>query len=64
MAYKGVGKKLKWVPVSMLLPETEVIACDKEGNIMLGLITYHRGKFTCEKDYKVLNDTVAWAKLP
>ena len=64
MAFKGVGKRLKWIPVSMVLPDTEVIACDKQGNVMVGFITYNRGKFICERDYRVLNDTVAWAQLP
>ena len=64
MSYKGVGKRLKWIPVSAKLPQTEVIACDKYGNVMIGSIAYHRDGYICEKEFTMLNGVVYWAKLP
>lgn len=56
----------KWIPLSETsdLPEYEVMACNKYGELMFGFLSGADGKYECDSDNELMCDVVAWMKKP
>lgn len=68
--YDLIGKyedaEERWIPVSEIadLPEYEVMACNKHGELMFGFLSGADGRYECESDEELMYDVVAWMKKP
>ena len=59
-------KECEWIPCSgtIDIPDYEVMACDKYGNIIIGYLNYMDEQWMCESDSEVMYDAIAWRNLP
>lgn len=59
-------KECEWIPCSgtIEIPDYEVIACDKHGNIIIGYLHYADEQWMCESDSEVMYNAIAWRNLP
>lgn len=61
-----------WIPVGKdNIPQKEVLACDRYGEMMIGYLTYVGGpdsefdsEFICESSESLMSDVLAWRPLP
>lgn len=59
-------EECEWIPCSgtIEIPDYEVMACDKYGNIIIGYLCYMDEQWMCESDSEVMYDAIAWRNLP
>ena len=59
-------KECEWIPCSgtIDIPDYEVMACDKYGNVIIGYLSYMDEQWMCESDSEVMYDAIAWRNLP
>lgn len=56
----------KWIPCSETvdIPDHEVLACDKYGEYIIGLLAYEDEQWLCESEETMMYDPIAWMPLP
>ena len=56
----------RWIPCSETeeAPEYEVIACNADGEEMLGYLSTDGVDWECDSAYELMTDVVAWMKKP
>ena len=56
----------QWIPCSETeeAPEYEVIACNADGEVMLGYLSTDGVDWECDSAYELMTDVVAWMKKP
>lgn len=56
----------KWIPCSETvdIPDYEVIACNRHGDMVIGYLYYKDEQWMCESDGEILFGAVAWRNLP
>lgn len=56
----------KWIPCdeTVDIPDHEIMACDKYGEIMFGYLAYEDDQWLCESDGYIMYDPIAWSKKP
>lgn len=56
----------KWIPCSKTtdIPDHEIMACDKYGEIMLGYLAYEDDQWICASDGCEMVDPIAWCEKP
>lgn len=56
----------KWIPCSETvdIPDHEVLACDKYGEYLVGLLAYEDEQWLCESEETMMYDPIAWMPLP
>jgi len=56
----------QWIPCSETvdIPDHEIMACDKYGEIMLGYLVYEDDQWICESDGCEMVDPIAWREKP
>ena len=62
-------EECEWIPCSgtVDIPDYEVMACDKYGNIIIGYLhnsIYNDELWICESDSEMMDDAIAWRNLP
>lgn len=59
-------KNGKWTPCSETIdiPDYEVLACDKYGEYIIGLLAYEDDQWLCESEETMMYDPIAWMPLP
>lgn len=61
------GKKENddWIPVNPdNIPDTEVLCCDKYGEMLIGYLSNTEEEYVCESDECIMYDVVAWMNKP
>ena len=55
-----------WIPCSETvdIPDHEIMACDKYGEIMFGYLAYEDEQWICASDGCEMVDTIAWREKP
>lgn len=56
----------KWIPCSETvdIPDHEILACDKYGEMMLGYLVYEDNQWICAFDGCEMCDPIAWREKP
>lgn len=56
----------QWIPCSETvdIPDHEIMACDKYGEIMLGYLAYEDDQWLCASDGCMMYDPIAWREKP
>jgi hypothetical protein len=56
----------KWIPCSETvdIPDHEILACDKYGEMMFGYLAYEDDQWLCASDGCVMCDPIAWREKP
>ena len=56
----------QWIPCSETvdIPDHEIMACDKYGEIMLGYLAYEDDQWICASDGCEMVDPIAWREKP
>ena len=56
----------RWIPVSETIdiPDHEILACDKYGELMFGYLAYEDEQWMCESDGDIMYDPTAWREKP
>lgn len=56
----------KWVPCSETvdIPDYEVIACNKQGDMIIGYLDRKNEQWLCESDSEMMFGAIAWRDLP
>ena len=55
-----------WIPCSETvdIPDYEVLACDKYGEYIIGLLEYADDQWLCESEEIMMYEPIAWMPLP
>lgn len=61
----GITDAMKWIPCSEIvdIPDHEVLACDKYGEMIIGYLVYDE-QWICESETQFMYDPIAWLPLP
>lgn len=61
-----IEPELKWIPCSETvdIPDHEIMACDKYGELMFGYLAYEDEQWLCESDGSMMVDPIAWCEKP
>lgn len=56
----------KWVPCreTVDIPDYEVMACNKHGDMIIGYLSYRDETWLCESDSEMMFSVIAWRDLP
>ena len=56
----------RWIPCSETvdIPDHEIMACDKYGELMFGYLAYEDEQWLCESDGSMMVDPIAWREKP
>lgn len=56
----------RWTPCSETadIPDHEIIACDKRGELIIGYLSYQDEQWICESDAEMMYDPIAWMEKP
>ena len=59
-------KAQRWIPCSKTvdIPDHEIMACDRYGNLMFGFLAYDDDQWLCESDSEMMYDPIAWSEKP
>ena len=59
-------REQKWIPCSdtVDIPDHEIMACDKYGEIMFGYLAYEDEQWICGSDGCEMVDPIAWREKP
>ena len=62
----SVQPEPKWIPCSETvdIPDHEILACDKYGEMMLGYLVYEDNQWICIFDGCEMCDPIAWREKP
>lgn len=67
MAIKALEQtEQRWIPCSETvdIPDHEVLACDKRGEMIIGYLVYYGKQWICESETEILFNPVAWMEKP
>ena len=62
----GKAEATQWIPCSETvdIPDHEIIACDKYGEMMFGYLAYEDDQWLCASDGCEMVDPIAWREKP
>lgn len=53
-----------WTSCEVSIPDSEVICCDEEGNMMIGYIGEDASGYVAENNCEFMYNVVKWTPLP
>ena len=56
----------QWIPCSETadIPDHEIIACDRRGELIIGYLAYQDEQWLCESETEIMYDPIAWMEKP
>lgn len=56
----------QWIPCceTVDIPDHEILACDKYGEMMFGYLAYEDDQWLCASDGEMMYDPIAWREKP
>ena len=65
-AYRAIKAQSQWIPCSdtVDIPDHEIIACDKHGELIIGYLAYQDEQWLCESETEIMYDPIAWMEKP
>ena len=67
MAIKALQQpESKWIPCSETndIPDYEVLCCDKNGEELIGWLSYFNDQWLCESNEELMYNPIAWCEKP
>ena len=63
---KEAQPEQRWIPCceTVDIPDHDIMACDKYGEMMFGYLVYEDDQWLCASDGSVMCDQIAWCELP
>ena len=57
---------MRWIPCSetVEIPDHEIIACDKYGELIIGYLEYKDEQWLCASETEIMYDPIAWMEKP